>query len=364
MKESRSTLLAATTLLAIASCADERVGPATETFTVYAAIRGGSQAWIGVIDPETDSLVDSIHYPGIGSTVFVSVSADGKYVAGIPPGAFPRIWNASTLLPIVDLPNIGEEPIFVEHNSRIVTWDYKKVRRYSFPSTELETTLDEDIAFLREFRPHGTLIGINQRGPTSSPRDLSEIVVLDYLKMEVTDSFIINPDESGKGFQIFDYDLSPDGSRLYALGTLGGGGPSVLCFDLNSRQVVFRRGLTLPNGACRVSPGGSELWYTDPGYDSRDLIRPPGVIVVLDALSGATKDTIHTIGFYNDTSKSLFPRDIRFVPSTEDVLIGCGSFWRGAQPMLVIDGKSRTIRTTIFSEFHHLVDDLELAPGP
>ena len=93
-----------------------------------------------------------------------------------------------------------------------------------------------------------------------------------------------------------------------------------------------------------------------------------GLVVVLDAMTGITLDTIATTGFYPDSLKRLAPQNILFRPGTEPhetkAYVNCGGFDYGKQPLLVIDVKTRSIEKTLFSDFGKLAEFIAIGPRP
>lgn len=187
-------------LAGLAACSDSSSRPTPSTsYYVYAGMHQTFDSWIAIIDTETDSLVDSLAYGGGGGNTFVVASADGKYVAGIPGGFPTKIWDAATRLPIRDLDNIGEVPLFLSSTSLMTTSSYQ-VRFYSLPGFELDTTLEADLINAQRLGSSDTVIAIDLRGSHAGVPDQSQLAFISLEGQRIIDSFVINPNAEGLGF--------------------------------------------------------------------------------------------------------------------------------------------------------------------
>lgn len=374
MVQGRTRIMAIAAVSAIAleflsGCVNERaIAPTPQHYRLYAGMHGGPanpSGWIGVFDCDTDSLVDSLTYPGMSAAYGGYASPDGKYLATQEAGRQTRIWDIQNGTQVVMLPRSHFSVTFFPEDSLALASAVDSTYIYRLPSFDLDTVIPIRLWYSKRIPNSTKILAISARGPTTRPVDLSLLVVFDISSRVLTDSIVIESDPEGFGFDVLSFDLSLTGSSLYAVGASPSGGRWLIGYDLIGRSVVFRPELARANGSCRVSWDGCEVWVTDPGATSSLNPVWPGLILVYDAHSGSVLDTIPTKGIYEGSpDQSLFVKDIRFVPGSDKVYVATGRASRTGYPLLVVDSKSREIEQILFPSAPFLPGFIEVVPRP
>lgn len=353
----------------LANCANERaIAPIPQHYRLYAGMHGGPanpSGWIGVFDCDSDSLVDSLTYPGMSVAHAGYASPDGKYLATQEAGRQTRIWDIQNGTQVVMLPRSHFSVSFFPEDSLVLASAVDSTYIYRLPSFDLDTVIPIRLWYSKRIPNSTKILAVSARGPTTRPVDLSLLVVFEISSRSLTDSIVIESDPEGFGFDVLSFDLSQTGNTLYAVGASPSGGRWLIGYDLIGRSIMFRRELASANGSCRVSWDGRDVWVTDPG--SNWVIDPvwPGLTLVYDALSGNILDTIPTKGIYQGSpDQPLFVKDIRFVPGSDKVYVATGLSSRTGYPLLVVDSKSREIEQILFPNAPFLPGFIEVVPSP
>jgi len=342
------------------ACATERgLEPTPGEYWLYAAVPGDPEGWIAVIDCATDSIVDTLRYGFQRGGVGVVASPDGRYLAVTGSGRPPLIWDVARRMPIGYFSAPTLPPTFLPDAHLVIGTPYESTLVFSLPSVTPMGAWPVELYNAQKVPGRSWVMGTDHRGYPPPGDDWSKLAIYDYAKGREIDSVIISPDEQGVGFQILTFCLSPDGRRLYALGGGAGGGPSLVGYDLDRRQFLFRQPV-YSAGNCRVTPDGREVWITDPGSNLASPIFP-GLIVIFDAMAGTVLDTITTTGYPPRPTQPLFVLDIRFTPTGEKAYVNCRKW---GTPILVIDTRTRQITKLIFGDSRNMAGWIDVAPVP
>ncbi|MEW5701392.1 MAG: hypothetical protein AB1792_04100 [Candidatus Zixiibacteriota bacterium] len=340
------------------ACSDKGTEPKPGSYRLYVAKTGDPEGWVAVIDCATDSVVDTLRYGFQRDGMGIVASPDGKYLAVTGSGRRPLIWDVAGGAPIGYLSVPMMPPAFLPDIHAVVGTPFDSTLVYSLPTLAPTTTWPVELIWAEKVPGKPWVMGIDQRQSSVPNDDESKLAIFDYQENQEIDSVIIEPDDQGVGFQVTRFTLSPDGRRLYAVGGGAGGGPSLIGYDLERRQVVFRRALSVAVGYCRVTPDGREVWVSEHGFLWQTPIYP-GHVIAFDAQSGHPLDTIKTDGLGPTPNDGLAVLDIRFLPSGEKAYVN--TYHSG--PVLVIDVRTHTIERFILTSggSAHAID---LAPVP
>jgi hypothetical protein len=228
---------------------------------------------------------------------------------------------------------------------------------YSFLDFSLDTSFMVSCRWPTALPGSDRALMLRLRGPRGAPPERSLFTILDMATRQFVDSFVIS-DGLPSPMQAWTFDVSEDGRMLYAIGH-DNVVPFVAGFSLNGRQLEFRTLLSSVYGHCRLSPDQRELWVTDPGPPPTIGPSWPGHILILDAMTGVIKDTIHTRGLdqvYPDIRWRV--DDIQFVPGSNKAYVNC--LYRG--PILVIDTKSKEITKHLLHDEGRSADAIVALP--
>lgn len=325
------------------------------------------QAFVAVIDCETDSIIDSIFYD-FGSAVGVGASPDGKYFATVSSRQPPvTIWEAASRLPLAELPRItgAGVPLFLPDAALMLAEDLQETRLYRLPGFELDTVVQVELRRAQRIPCTHRVIGVDTRMGEYYPDD-SKLAVFDYVTREEVDSIIINPGPAGVGFQFTSFDVTSDGQALYACGGQREGGPwpGLAGYSLVEDRTLFVATVTRGCLWCQVNPRGDEVWVTSPGPAHGD--SPNTSIYIHNAVTGMVIDSVPLTGFREHPELSLAANEIRFLPSGDKAYVNCGSYFmpKGPQPILVIDVQRREVIKLIYEDFRDLAMAIDVAPRP
>lgn len=360
--------VSAITLGLLSRCSNERaLAPVPQHYRLYAGMHGGPanpSGWIGVFDCDTDSLVDSLSYPGMSVAYGGYASPDGKYLATQEAGRQTRIWDIQNGTQVVVLPRSHFSVTFFPEDSLALASAVDSTFVYHLPSFDVDTVIPIRLWYSRRIPNSTSVLAISARGSVTATVDRSLLLVFDTKSMSVTDSIVIESDPQGFGFDVFSFDLPQTGNMLYAVGASPAGGRWLIGYDLTSRTVVFRRELVSATGSCRVSCDGREVWVTDPGSYSAVYPVWPGLILVFDATHGSLIDSIVTTGIHEGSpTQPLFVKDIRFAPETDKLYVTTGRTNLSGFPLLIIDSKSREIENVLLPNAPYLPGFIEVVPN-
>lgn len=305
----------------------------------------GGDGWIAIIDCDTDSLVDSLGYPGMLGLSFMWGSPSGDFLLAGESGRPARAW---------DLRSRGEaaqvtgphDALFLPDTQILVTSGNHITHVYSVPTFNLDTTLELSLLSLSPIPHTRSLLAIHRRGPYDELGDLSQLITLDLRGGVVTDSFFVADLGSSEPLQLKHVEISKDRSKHYVIGRAPGRSPVVVGQEASSGNTLFETPITAATGVCRLSPDGKELWVTDPGY-TPIFGEPiwPGQVLVLSAATGAVIDTIPTLGLDDDPNIRWWVDDVQFVPGLNKAYVNCKG-----RPILVIDTKTKEVTRMIFGD--------------
>lgn len=342
------------TILVLGCCSDPRgVDPAPLEYRLYLGMHGAptaSQAWVRVLDCKTNSITDSFSYAGMSRILSGFVSLDGAYLATLESGRPTLVWDAENGAQIANLGRPHLAATFVTDPVVLVASRLDSTYIYSIPGFGADTVLPLRLRILTRVPRTSQVLAVTARGSPGSPQDYSLIVLLDIVSLKLVDSIIIDEYEQGFGLEIAAFDISADGRYLYAVGGTKLGTLAFVGYDIKNDRVAYRRPIASATGSCQVTPDGREVWVTDPGATDL-LVRPwPGIIRIYDATSGATKDSIMTVGLHaTDSTRALFVKDIRFVPGLERAYVTSGRAYQEGHGVLVIDSQTRQVLDVLFS---------------
>lgn len=115
------------------SCAGDESNTPSPHYILCAGIRPGG--WIAVFDCDSDSLVDSLGYPGM-LTPMVYGSDAGDFLAAAESGRPTRIWDLRTRMQVKEL--LGpEQVLFVTGQQLLIATRVNFTNFYELPSLEL-----------------------------------------------------------------------------------------------------------------------------------------------------------------------------------------------------------------------------------
>jgi len=272
--------------------------------------------------------------------------------------SLPQIFDAVTRLPIKSLNTLGT-PLFLPDAGLLLCAGLDSTLVYNMPGFAFKESWPRPRGWAQRVPGRQQVAAIEWRG-----HDRSKLMFFDYVNYRAVDSLIIDPDPQDIGFRIFNYTFSHDGMRLYAVGEQIGFGVSVIGYDLGTRKTLFRQSLYGPYGYCRVTPDGSEVWVTDPGYPIEDFPVWPQTIFIYDAVTGALVDTVSLRGLHPNPYDALAAQDIRFLPDGSKAYVNCGSGFKGLQPILVINTHTRYVDRLIYNGFQNTAETIDIAPRP
>lgn len=325
-------------------------------YLLYAAMHGTSEGWIAVIDCATDSVIDSIAH-GFQTGPGVVASPDGKYFAVLGSSRPPEIFDAVSRTQIKYLAAPALKALFLPAEQLVISPDYSSTRVYSMPGFQLRETWLRPRWFTEPVGSLGRFASLDSQSEQPPRNDLHKIVIFSPDGAPI-DSFSIIQGNAALNVHCFTF--SPDGTRFYG-GVYGGGKFYIAGYDLTGHTMLFLHQPTRAFQHCFVSPDGREVWVTDHGdlYGFNPEHR--GSTDVYDAFTGSLIDSVVLSGSYADSSRTLAPWSVRFVPGSEKVYINSVA---GGQPMLVVNSRTKEIERVIFPEFDKWVEEIDIAPRP
>ncbi|MEW5700745.1 MAG: hypothetical protein AB1792_00755 [Candidatus Zixiibacteriota bacterium] len=348
-------LLAAVLALA---CATERgLEPTPANYRLYVAKTGDAEGWVAVVDCASDSVVDTLRYGFQHDGIGVVASPDGKYLAVTGSGRPPLIWDVVGRTPIGYLSSPIIPPLFLPDAELVVGTHapYESTLVFSAPALAPRRAWPVGLVWAQRIPKKPHVMGVDFRGLPPPGDDGSKLAIFDYRQGSEIDSVIIEPNDEGMGVQVAHFTLSSDGRRLYVIGSAPGGRPSLIGYDLQCRQVIFRQPSHV--GRCRATPDGREVWVLIHGFLWESPI-PPGFVIVFDAHSGNPLDTIKSDGLGPRPGDGLSVLDARFLPSGETAYVNTFD-----GPVLVIDTRTHAIEKSILST-EGAAQAIDLAPAP
>lgn len=345
----RRVVVVIAAVVALSSCGDDEPLPAVHYLLCAGIHQVGGDGWIAIIDCDTDSLVDSLGYPGMLGMLLVTGSSDGNFIASRESNRPTRIWDMRSMSRIAA---IGSgEPVFMPSLAIYVAARIDSLLIYSLPDFVVDTSIG--LRMRHPTRMPGTtrIAAVRERGPLDQLGDLSQVVILDLSDRQLVDSFSIVGQGSAQPLQIADIATSSNGGNFYAIGRAPAAQPIVACLEVASGTLSFQSDVTAATGKCKLSPDGKELWVSDPGYPPifHDPIWP-GQLLVLDARTGTVLDTIPTLGLDANPSTRWEVDDIQFVPGMNKAYVNCRPYYGQSRPILVIDTKTKEVTGMIFGD--------------
>ena len=350
-------------LSSLTSC-ESGIQPQPEPkYLLYAAVQGPTEGWIAVFECSGDSIVDSIS-AGVPAEPGIVTSPDGRYFAVLGLGTPAWIFDGVSRTPVKSLTWAAFRPLFVPTGRIVICPDLDSALVYQIPGFEVQAAWARPRCDIQRVAGSREFAGVESDLLGLPPTDHSKLVIYDS-SGQAKDSVVIGFDSLGARFQIGHFDFSPDGARIYATGRFVGEPLSVVGYSRSTRQVLFESqpaGMCNP-WSCQVTPDGSEVWVTDkdapPGHSFCS-----GSIFILDAMTGAIKDSIPTRGLRPSSDTPLFVRDLRFTPDGTKAYVNCGTSPNQAEPIIVIDVASREVAKLLFDDYARWAAEIEIAPHP
>jgi len=348
-------------LLSASGCSKKSSKPQQVQYRLYSGVQEPNDlVQIFTIDAETDSLIDSIAYPG--TFAWVAASPDGKYLA-VVSGKNTKIYEPAGLSLLHEI-SCYFPPAFYSQKGQLFGLGESSFKFFDYSTFEL---IDEDPspfdtvypAILENLQtiPGGNLICC-QVVYLDGTMDSTGFMIYDPSDRRIIKWWSTLRNAEGGNYQIvLRYHMHPDGRRLY-----GCCGTHLFCYDLFGDSVIFDRTVYSPFGAVRVTPNGNEVYFTDPGLPNQ--FYTPGKIFIYNADDGSLLDEISlldldTTGVY---PSPLYAYQIRFHPEKPKAYITCGYMLKGPGPLLVVDTDKREIIKWIFPLMDHLPEWIDIGP--
>jgi hypothetical protein len=365
-------LIACAMILTVTGCDNNGQKPTPVEYVLYAGVHGGGgsgNAYVAIIDCTADSILDSFPVPA-REILAMSASPEGKYLATNARW----IWDTRSRSQVAMITPPFAGGLFPPGGKEFLAPHRDSTGIYSIPGFELKEYINTELRYGAVIPNLPLVIGVDDIDPTGP--DPSVLRVVNYETREIVDSIMLAPYPGESAMIVFRLVPSPDGKHFYAEAN-GSRGDELVCYDIDSRKILFHRPVYAATGYCRVTPDGRELWLTDAGF--LGLQGWPPYIFILDALSGVPLDSIDMRGFYPDVVpnhqyRSFEPQDIRFLPTGEKAYVNCSQYVNGhLQPLLVIDTQTREVIKLLFDEitwhgnrydFTYLVESIDLGPKP
>jgi DNA-binding beta-propeller fold protein YncE len=317
--------------------------------------------WLYQIDLETDSVVDSLqHEEYMYMTGAFDVSKDGKYLAVSFTRTNPltrtmRIFDAQNLQLITELEG-GGYPAFTDDGQKLIVCD-EDLKIFQVPGFSL--MYEDEIG--RSAQPiiveHDVLI-LQMLNWASS--DSQYIAKYNYDSHEI-DTFVIS-DDLGSWFSFHQFDISGDGRYLYYGGYADDVPSSLNCYDLQTREFVFRIPVYTVHGAVELNPSETKLYFTDPGFPTS--YQSPGTVFIYDPYSGQYLGGISLFGYTKDEDVyyPLYANGVAFTPDGNWAYVGTGDPFRIDGGIVVIDANKQIVKKLIWPELGHFIDEMRIGP--
>jgi hypothetical protein len=361
------TALAALSLLiltfAIYSCCEDcPVGPVQpKPYRGWLYALDYWSGWLYQIDLETDSVIDSIHHEMEGySTGAFDVSSDGKYLAvsftrTTPLARQLRIYNAQNLQLIIEMEGGGYPAFTGDQQKLIICGD--NIEIFQVPGFAL--LYADEIGRSAQPVIIDSFIFLLQMQNWASG-DSQFVAKYNYYVHEL-DTFIIT-DNEGNWFSYHQFNVSEDGRYLYFGGYSGSVPSSLNCYDLDTREFIFKHYVYSVNGAVELNPTADELYFTDPGYSSD--YESPGTVFIYDSRSGAYEGGISLFGYTTDEEAflPLYANGVAFTPDGNWAYVGTGNVFKAGGGIVVINAKDRQVKNIIWPDLDHYIRNMKIGP--
>lgn len=336
-------------------CSQERaLQPTPMSYRLYVSmisLRSGRDWHLLVLDCDTDSIVDSVYYNSWGA-VYASPSSP---VIVIPDGSVHKVYDPRSRAFVAAFPTqVGGAAFFPDLGRAAVSGANTLILEDT--TYAVRAVIEREIWNCKRISRTSHMIGRSPYGPSGR---YSSFTIADVLTGAIVDSFRINGVEGTSDFIFNDFDISPDGTRVYAwVGNADSAG--VVGYDLRNRKVLFwypHVGSSGP-GTCYLSPRGDEVWVT---WGATNFGPPwPISVHILDAFSGTLIDTVdlspENLGWPGPTA----PTQIRFVPNEPKAYVSCGTWFTGAEPVVVVNTESHEIEKILFANSGRIPQQIAL----
>ncbi len=303
-----------------------------------------------VFDTKTDSLIDSVLTPG--SMVFdVSVSPDGHYFTANMGGGTIRLFEASTMQLLAELPGYGSGEFLGNSNELLIRGQGSIVSIYLLPSLSLKYSGPPGVPY-------------NAR-PTRSGRAFYGVWSADSLVLVDIDSLRI-----ARKWQIIladiqilrKCDVDREATLLYGLAETSIGNLFYI-YDLEGDSVASQFSLEGSLGDVRVHPQGHEVWVVDadPNPFGSGF---PDVIYVFDADKGTL---LYSVSLRQVLTPLGIPPDahgLEFTPDGSAVYVRTGYFGVQEGSVIHIGTKTKRITKVLFPKFDRLPTSIAIGPKP
>ena len=357
-------LLMIAMIVLIASCCDDcpTCPSGSKPYRGYLYAVDSWHDWLYQIDLETDSVIDSItHEVYEYMTGAIDVSNDGRYLAvGYtlinPFVKITRIFDAQNLQMVVELEG-GGYPIFSEDADKLIICgdnlrifsvpDFTIVHQDEIGRSAQPVIAGNDIYFLAMFN--------------WASEDSQYIGKYDYVEQELVDTFVIKDDQNN-WFSFHQFDVSSNGRYLYFGGFAGTVPSSLNCYDMETREFVFRHSVFSINGAVKLNPSETELYFTDPGYSTS--YESPGTVFIYDSENGGYLGGISLYGYTSgeDAFYPLYANGVIFTPDGNWAYVGTGNSFKISGGIVVIDAKRRKVENIIWPDLGHYIRHMKIGP--
>lgn len=350
-------------------CSDQRsLEPAPVAYRLFVAMNPTAPTWDGYIlavDCETDSIVDSLFQPGWRSQwgSISATSSPGMLV--IPHEGTDRVLDTRSNTYVATLgarfPWIACLPEF----GRIVGAGIDSTVVFEDTAYRVRSVISRSMLSCKRIARTSQVIGRALFNRSGGP-PLGFMVVYDIARAQIVDSFTIDPLNDGSGFAFIDFEISPDGSRIYASGE-DASGFWLLGFDLAEKRVLFK--YPYPNGggdagvgSAFVTPNGREVWAT---WGANPFFVPwPQSVHIVNAFTGTLIDTIDVSNTTLGWPRSVSPTLIRFVPNQTKAYVSCGTNFTGAQPVIVVRTDTHQVAEILFPNGDRYPRQIVIGPSP
>lgn len=363
------TLMAVLAIGFLAGCSDEDCPTCPEppadglySGVAYLSMLFGFKGFY-IYDTDLGQITDSVMQEGYAAgTMIWDVSPDGKYLAvsySDLNGVETRIYDALTWEIQEILPSVGGAQFVGGSDLLLAQWG-GILYRFQGPSY---TVLSADTFAVNEALDY--LVHTGSRSLFAIV-GYHQVLQISYDSMKVTREW--SPTDPATGIPIFIgyFDVHPNGQILYINGSAGYNGFFV--YDLAKDSLIASYPMYLYFGEIAVTPGGEEVWVTDPGRIDIPFSDPEvGTVFIFDAYTGAYTGGISLYGYIEGSPlTALDAKAVDFSPDGSEAYISTGAIGprENQGTILRFDARSRRLVDVIFPDIDRFPHGVVVGPKP